>query len=336
MFLLFFFFFFFQAEDGIRDKLVTGVQTCALPICLLGRELVRRPHRPVPHAPGAGRASVRRAPRSGGRRDRVRRPARAAPRRRTGRDPSRQSPPRARPSRSVGRSGGDGARGGRARAADTARAVERQPGELARVAEKGGAARGVGGRVARGHAARSAGSVRRHLAAGEPELPGAAARRPGPARAGHHGADGPSRLCRRRSRGLGRLHRAARPRAGRAHAPGSSGAVPGRALPADSLRSPVASSSACIASHAATQGMPLRRWGTKIWSFTHSGTISTSWSSIASSIAATTAVRHGFRSELTYQMAMPVKAITNVAVSDWWLNSTAYTRIEQKNRSRKR
>src|SRR2546425_1640011 len=28
------FFFFFQAEDGIRDKLVTGVQTCALPIWL--------------------------------------------------------------------------------------------------------------------------------------------------------------------------------------------------------------------------------------------------------------------------------------------------------------
>src|SRR2546425_2772484 len=27
------YFFFFQAEDGIRDKLVTGVQTCALPIC---------------------------------------------------------------------------------------------------------------------------------------------------------------------------------------------------------------------------------------------------------------------------------------------------------------
>ena len=24
--------FFFQAEDGIRDDLVTGVQTCALPI----------------------------------------------------------------------------------------------------------------------------------------------------------------------------------------------------------------------------------------------------------------------------------------------------------------
>src|SRR5690349_22846647 len=32
-FLFFFFFFFFQAEDGIRDLYVTGVQTCALPIC---------------------------------------------------------------------------------------------------------------------------------------------------------------------------------------------------------------------------------------------------------------------------------------------------------------
>src|SRR5205807_7107793 len=30
----FFFFFFFQAEDGIRDYKVTGVQTCALPIFL--------------------------------------------------------------------------------------------------------------------------------------------------------------------------------------------------------------------------------------------------------------------------------------------------------------
>src|SRR5207248_5711393 len=27
-----FFVFFFQAEDGIRDRTVTGVQTCALPI----------------------------------------------------------------------------------------------------------------------------------------------------------------------------------------------------------------------------------------------------------------------------------------------------------------
>src|SRR5690606_40174772 len=31
------FFFFFQAEDGIRDFHVTGVQTCALPISL-GRQ----------------------------------------------------------------------------------------------------------------------------------------------------------------------------------------------------------------------------------------------------------------------------------------------------------
>src|SRR5688500_20276820 len=31
------YFFFFQAEDGIRDYKVTGVQTCALPICLPAR-----------------------------------------------------------------------------------------------------------------------------------------------------------------------------------------------------------------------------------------------------------------------------------------------------------
>src|SRR5256884_2614942 len=36
------FFFFFQAEDGIRDVAVTGVQTCALPILAerLGGEVV--------------------------------------------------------------------------------------------------------------------------------------------------------------------------------------------------------------------------------------------------------------------------------------------------------
>src|SRR2546421_3045012 len=32
IYLFIFFFFFFQAEDGIRDLIVTGVQTCALPI----------------------------------------------------------------------------------------------------------------------------------------------------------------------------------------------------------------------------------------------------------------------------------------------------------------
>src|ERR1022692_3411391 len=37
------FFFFFQAEDGIRDYKVTGVQTCALPICYPdGSECSRR------------------------------------------------------------------------------------------------------------------------------------------------------------------------------------------------------------------------------------------------------------------------------------------------------
>src|SRR5438094_3709643 len=36
--------FFFQAEDGIRDRTVTGVQTCALPISIiLGALLIGRP-----------------------------------------------------------------------------------------------------------------------------------------------------------------------------------------------------------------------------------------------------------------------------------------------------
>src|SRR2546430_6131088 len=36
------FFFFFQAEDGIRDLTVTGVQTCALPISFNGAGQRRR------------------------------------------------------------------------------------------------------------------------------------------------------------------------------------------------------------------------------------------------------------------------------------------------------
>src|SRR2546421_7820324 len=58
-------FFFFQAEDGIRDLIVTGVQTCALPISAggsrsgpLARRLLRlRPlFRPRHYShPGAGR-----------------------------------------------------------------------------------------------------------------------------------------------------------------------------------------------------------------------------------------------------------------------------------------
>src|SRR5256885_11423673 len=65
----YFWFFFFQAEDGIRDYKVTGVQTCALPIS-----------RPGGQRPGAGRrgpvaagpACDRRAGNGGGRRARDR------------------------------------------------------------------------------------------------------------------------------------------------------------------------------------------------------------------------------------------------------------------------
>src|SRR2546430_5996311 len=50
-----FLFFFFQAEDGIRDLTVTGVQTCALPIYRRG---ARRPDR-GPAGARAGRARPR-------------------------------------------------------------------------------------------------------------------------------------------------------------------------------------------------------------------------------------------------------------------------------------
>src|SRR2546425_3963999 len=49
----FFFFFFFQAEDGIRDKLVTGVQTCALPISDDGDDGHQRVAEPVSQHDGA-------------------------------------------------------------------------------------------------------------------------------------------------------------------------------------------------------------------------------------------------------------------------------------------
>src|SRR5207253_5366098 len=48
-----FFFFFFQAEDGIRDGHVTGVQTCALPISFIFGLL------PLWVASGAGSVSRR-------------------------------------------------------------------------------------------------------------------------------------------------------------------------------------------------------------------------------------------------------------------------------------
>src|SRR6266568_1525264 len=49
-----FFFFFFQAEDGIRDGTVTGVQTCALPISAHQEKLVRYQASQQAKAEGAG------------------------------------------------------------------------------------------------------------------------------------------------------------------------------------------------------------------------------------------------------------------------------------------
>src|SRR5690349_762561 len=58
--------FIFQAEDGIRDLYVTGVQTCALPIC--------RPRPPPEETPASSESSPPCArgasPRSGARCDR--------------------------------------------------------------------------------------------------------------------------------------------------------------------------------------------------------------------------------------------------------------------------
>src|SRR5437867_5339376 len=62
-----FFFFFFQAEDGIRDRTVTGVQTCALPISLCaGPELRSHTPRanPSPSRVAAALARLRREGRS--------------------------------------------------------------------------------------------------------------------------------------------------------------------------------------------------------------------------------------------------------------------------------
>src|SRR2546427_4163070 len=63
--MLSFFFFFFQAEDGIRDLTVTGVQTCALPICpptIIALMPITRPRasaRGPPEFPGASLRSAR-------------------------------------------------------------------------------------------------------------------------------------------------------------------------------------------------------------------------------------------------------------------------------------
>jgi len=59
--------FFFQAEDGIRDTSVTGVQTCALPISPGMAELGTGAHL---DAPATGR--LKKVPSSGGQTKRAR------------------------------------------------------------------------------------------------------------------------------------------------------------------------------------------------------------------------------------------------------------------------
>src|SRR4030066_2145900 len=62
----FFFFFFFQAEDGIRDSSVTGVQTCALPICARLLQL-REPHMSIEEYTNYARSVIALTRRSGAR-----------------------------------------------------------------------------------------------------------------------------------------------------------------------------------------------------------------------------------------------------------------------------
>src|SRR5689334_23946973 len=66
--LFFFFFFFFQAEDGIRDGTVTGVQTCALPIWPRGPRRRGRPSfgSTAPRLPPPPGSRARRLPRPRG------------------------------------------------------------------------------------------------------------------------------------------------------------------------------------------------------------------------------------------------------------------------------
>src|SRR2546429_8060461 len=70
------FFFFFQAEDGIRDVAVTGVQTCALPILFPRRG--RNPRLDLAATLQTGRRALL--------------PARARPPRNRGNDPGESSP----------------------------------------------------------------------------------------------------------------------------------------------------------------------------------------------------------------------------------------------------
>src|SRR6266542_4967743 len=86
--MFFIFFFFFQAEDGIRDATVTGVQTCALPIS--GGAAVRQ---------RAGKDRWRRQRRERRRLSPAAEPAAAARRPSAGPPPPRSSRPRSPSSR---------------------------------------------------------------------------------------------------------------------------------------------------------------------------------------------------------------------------------------------
>src|SRR2546422_2676046 len=56
---MFLFFFFFQAEDGIRDVAVTGVQTCALPISARPARTRSCRRRPAPRVESSERFHLR-------------------------------------------------------------------------------------------------------------------------------------------------------------------------------------------------------------------------------------------------------------------------------------
>src|SRR5437762_13910084 len=92
-----FFFFFFQAEDGIRDTSVTGVQTCALPIWSAcehggcrGVGAPGRPTAPTPRQPPCSQADLRARPSRRPRRIRRSEERRVGKERRSRRGPQQQ------------------------------------------------------------------------------------------------------------------------------------------------------------------------------------------------------------------------------------------------------
>src|SRR2546425_22992 len=155
-------FFFFQAEDGIRDKLVTGVQTCALPISRRRVDGQRAGCRD--RAAGGGLEAADR--RSSGAPDRVRRRGRDGAGSGPPHDPAVQGARAQLPSRPA--TAGAAARGGRRRPGPAAHAS----GHVARVPHAAPARRGLesrrirapGRRISRsgGRRRRGAGLMRLH------------------------------------------------------------------------------------------------------------------------------------------------------------------------------